>query len=204
MKVRPNREMKNLVADIKRAEEFLNEGKLNEAHEILMRARGIARTQGLPYGRIAWNLCICLDYQGRVEEALRMAVEALDQDPLAPGVRSSFLIVSKRLREIVAAAEVGDPATPVHYALLAQNDAAESDTHVAMARHLLAAGDASAAEELLESVTTLAPNCGSAWRLRADLARSQSREEEAGQYEFEALAIENAIESAVHTTAHGS
>lgn len=197
MKIRPNRELKNLLMELNRAEGLANRGEWSEALDILMRGRSVALAKSLPYGRIAWALCVCLDNLGQPEDALRMAVEAIDQDPLVPDFRGSFHIIAGRLREIVAAAKVDDPATPARYALLVDNDAAESETHVAMARHLMAAGGASAVEGLLEAVTTLAPNCGSAWRLREELARSQSREEEASGCEFEALAIENAIEAAV-------
>lgn len=199
MKIRPNREMKELLGELKHAEDLGNQGQWSEARDILMRGRSVARSKGLPYGRIAWILCICLDNLGQVEEAMRMAVEAIDQEPLVPDYRGSFGVIASRLRDLLAAAEVGDPATPAHYALLTQNDAAESETHVAMARHLVAAGDASAAEEILEAVTTLAPNSGAAWRLRADIARTQSLEEKAIGFEFEALAIENAVEAAVET-----
>lgn len=199
MKVRPNREMKELLGEIKRAEDLANDRHYEQARDILLRARSVARTQGLPYGRIAWTLCVCLDYLGHVEEALRMGVEAIDQDPLVPDFRRSFLVVARRLRDIVAASEIGDPATPAHYALLTENDAAENDTHVCMARHLVAAGDATAAAKILEAVTTLSPNSGDAWRLRAEIARSQGLNEAAIGFEFEALAVENAVNAAVET-----
>lgn len=151
----------------------------------------------LPYGLIAWRLCICLDNLGDVEDAFRAAVEAIDQDPLAHPFRRSFAVVAHRLRDIVAAAEAGDPTVPRQYALLVENDAAEDDTHVAMARLLVHAGEAAQTARLLDAVSTLSPTCAQAWRLRAEAARSLGNEDDAARCDFEAMASENAVEAAV-------
>lgn len=199
MKIRPNREMKTLLMELLRAEALMRQEQWNEARELLTRARGYARAQGWPYARIAWSLCVCLDSLGQVEEALRMVVEAIDQDPLATDYRSSFFVVAERLRDLVEKAEEGDPATPARYAMLVEHDAAEAETHVAMARHLLAAGDEPAAAELLEAVTTVAPSCSAAWLLRGELARKQGLTEEADRCGGEALMIALSIKASVRT-----
>lgn len=197
MKTRPNREMKNLLMELKRADDLMEKEQWAQARDILRRGRATAREQGLPYGLIAWRLCICLDNLGDVEDALRAAVEAIDHDPLAHPFRNSFHIVAHRLRGMIAAAEIGDPAVPRQYALLVENDAAEDDTHVAMARHLFHAGEAAQAARLLDAVTTLSPTCAPAWRLRAEVARSLDDEDAATRCDFEAMASENAVNCAV-------
>jgi len=201
MKTRLNREMKNLHGELKRADDLMDKEQWAQARDILRRGRAAARKGGLPYGLIAWRLCICLDNLGEVEDAFRAAVEAIDQDPLAHLFRHSFTVVAHRLRDIVAAAEIGDPAVPRQYALLVENDAAEDDTHVAMARHLVRAGEAVQAVRLLDAVTTLSPNFAEAWRLRAEVARVLGNEDDAARCEFEAIATENAVDAAVQMIA---
>jgi len=196
MKVRPDREMKDLLVKLGEANGLMKERRWEEARKIYLHGRSYARKRKLPYGELAWCLCVCLDNLGEVEAAFRMAVEAVDQDPFSPQVRESFHVVARRLGDKLAAT-VEDPATPARYALLAENDAAESADHLAMAKHLIFAGEPSHAAELLEALTTLAPNLGEPWRLRAQLARSQGLEEEAERMEFEALAIENAVAAGV-------
>lgn len=191
MKTRLNREMKNLLGELKRADDLMDKEQWAQARDILRRGRAAARKEGLAYGLIAWRLCICLDNLGEVEDAFRAAVEAIDQDPLAHPFRHSFTVVGHRLRDIVTAAEIGGPAVPRQYALLVENDAAEDDTHVAMARHLVHAGEAAQAARLLDAVTTLSPNCAEAWRLRAEVERSLGNEDDAARCDLEAMASED-------------
>lgn len=199
MKIRPNREMKELHGELQQAHEHMQAARWTEALELLMRGRAYAKENGFPYSKIAWQICICLDSMEELEEALLMSIEAVDQSPLDPDLRGSFLIIARRLREQVEAANVDDPATPARYKLLSECDAAETGTHVAMARHLAHAGEEDAAAELLEAVTTVEPTCAPAWRAWAEIARARGKHDEVLEYELEAIASEQAIEAAVRT-----
>jgi hypothetical protein len=172
-----NRELKNLVVELQRGEKLIAEGNCSEAKEILLRGVAVAKRMGLPYAHIAWQLCMAHDGLDEMEDATRMAVEAIDQDPLSPAYRRAFSIASRQLREQLAARSPDDPSIPRVYALLAENDAAEEDSHLMMARHLLTGGDVAGAMRLLQATTTLSPGGVEAWRLRSKLQREQGVEE---------------------------
>lgn len=162
-----------------------------------------AKRLGLPYARIAWELCIVLDNLGETEEAVQMGVEAVDQDPLAPEYRHSLFLATEKLKSEVSGLDPEDPSIPRLHALLAANDAAEEDTHIALARHLLVRGEGAQARRLLEAVTTLAPNCTEAWRLQAQVNEAVGDDEARDRCEFEALAAQSATDSALATLGAG-
>jgi len=199
MKLRLDRELKDLVGALAQADHLAREGNWAEARDRLQNGRATARRLGLPYARIAWRLCVALDNLGEVEEAFRMALEAIDQDPLAPEYRLSFTIVARRLRERVESLVPQDPSIPRLHALLAANDEADESTHLAMARHLVMQGDLAGARRLLEAVTTVSPNCADAWSLLAEVNAKLGDEEARSRCEVEATAARAAREASIVT-----
>jgi predicted Zn-dependent protease len=174
--------------------EKTDRGEHKEARELLEQLlREDPRAQSS--ASVAWNLAIVCDYLEDFEMAYRYVEEALARDPLSVPFNRSFDIIIDRIRGALASEQRApdDASTPRLYALLVQCGQADSGSHLAMARHHLHAGNATAARRLLEAVTTLEPTNREAWAHLATAARACGEEAAASEAARQAAALEDPL-----------
>jgi tetratricopeptide (TPR) repeat protein len=125
-------------------------------------------------GHVAWWQAMIADYSERFEEAMNHIKHALQIDPICVPYHRSFDVIVDRIRKALASEnrKPDDPSTPRLYQLLLGSAAADTECHLAMARHHAHRGDLAAALRLLDAVTTLEPTNKAAWQTALELARA--------------------------------
>ena len=140
---------------------------------------------------VAWWQAIVADYSERFEDAMSHIEHALQIDPICVPYHRSFDLIVDRIRKALAAEgrKPDDPSTPRLYRLLLGSAAADTESHLAMARHHAHRGEGPAALRLLEALTTLEPTNRVAWQMTLELARSagDSARAEAAATQLEGL-----------------
>lgn len=157
---------------IKRSVELVNERNFEEAVKACRWAIAEAKKLGLASGALFWHAAVADDYAGNWEDAFDHINRALALDPLAEPYRSSFTIITGRIRGALtdAGRPVDDPATPKLYEMLVRAGEADVACHAAMARYAAATGDLARAKAIAEAATLLFPASADAWRCRSDVA----------------------------------
>ena len=143
---------------------------------------------GLKSAWTHWAMAVAHDNQGEHEMALNEIRKALAQDPLSPTTRRSFDIIVGRLRQHLHGLPVTDESILRLYGLLQQSGDVDVPTHLLVARHFAATGRPERAEELLESLSLLAPAAREVWLERARIARGKGDLAGAASFEAEAHA----------------
>ncbi len=172
-------------------EQLVEKRELDEARETLT---NLLREDPRAHrsGHVAWWFAIVSDYQERFEEAMNHIEHALQIDPLCVPYHRSFDVIVDRIRKALASGErkPDDPSTPRLYRLLVASAAADTDSHLAMARFYAHCGDHAAALRLLEAITTLEPTHREAWETTLETARAagDSARAEAAAQQLQALA----------------
>ena len=119
-----------------RVEQLVDKRELDEARQELER---LLREEPRAHrsGNVAWWQAIVADYQERHEEAMSHIEHALQIDPLCVAYHRSFDVIVDRIRKALAHEErrPDDPSTPRLYRLLLGSAAADTESHLAMARH---------------------------------------------------------------------
>lgn len=113
--------------------------------------------------------------------------EAVERDPLAPGLQVAFEHVANGLRASLARAQLGDPSVPRMYDLLQAQGESDLGSHLAMVRWLVAARHLEQAEALAGALVLTTPASREAWVARADVAAARGRADEAALFRAEAL-----------------
>ena len=143
-------------------------------------------------GHVAWWQAIVADYSERFKEAMNHIEHALRIDPICVPYHRSFDLIVDRIRKALASEsrKPDDPSTPRLYRLLIGSAAAETESHLAMARHHAHQGESTAALHLLDAVTMLEPTCKAAWQLILEIARTlgDAPRAEAASLQLKALA----------------
>jgi len=150
-----------------------------------------AAALGIRSAHVSWMAATMLEMLGRHEQAYREILDAVREDPFCPSYQDKFTSLAWELRNALAAPEraVDDPSTPRLYELLQATGESDVPCHLAMARHLAAAGRREEAARLLEAVLVVAPVSKDAWLERASLARDSGNEERATACQAEAERI---------------
>lgn len=157
---------------IKRSIEFVNEGNHAEAVKACDWALAQGKRLGVTSGALFWHAAVANDYAGNWEAAFEYIDRALQLDPIAEPFRSSFGIITNRIRGALTAADraVDDPSTPKLYDLLVRAGEADVGCHAAMARYAAATGDLARAKAIADAVALLFPAAREAWKAKADVA----------------------------------
>lgn len=153
-------------------EQLVDKRELDEARQVLT---DLLRDDPRAHksGHVAWWQAIVADYSERFEEAMNHIEHALQVDPICVQYHRSFDVIVDRIRKSLAseARKPDDPSTPRLYRLLLGSAAADTESHLAMARHHAHQGETASALRLLDAVTTLEPTCKAAWQLVLDIAK---------------------------------
>ncbi|MGC4114234.1 MAG: tetratricopeptide repeat protein [Myxococcales bacterium] len=178
--------LKTTLAEVARAQELLDKERYDDAREILERAHAFLTDEGQRSSHVLWLLAVTCDFLDDLPQALHYAEQAVDLDPASPALRRSYEIVVERLRTAVGEARPGDEETPKLYELLIRADEADAGSHLAMARWHAESGNPAEAWRVLEALTVLAPSHREAWSLKATVARTLGKVQEAREAELEA------------------
>lgn len=165
-------DIRQLKASMQHAQQLGEQGRHHEAKTMLREARARCQALGIESAQLTWGLAVAADYSGCPEEALQYIVEVMRMDPLSTAGAQSLNIVVGRVRAALSDPE-RDPAhdtTPQSFALLLEIGEADTNAHVAMARHLAATGKEARALATLEAVVTLEPGNEDAWRALANVS----------------------------------
>jgi tetratricopeptide (TPR) repeat protein len=183
---------RTMLADLARLHEHGERREYEEARKLAENiTAGLARV-GLGSAHISWVRAVLFDYLGELEQAFRLAMEAITLDPVEPNYEKSFCIIVDKLRRALLDPErdPADESTPRLHAMLVQAGKADDLVHVALARHLAEVGKGEEALTVLDAVVRLSPVCGDAWTVKAVIARDLGREEEALAAQAEAAACD--------------
>ncbi|HZZ85370.1 MAG TPA: hypothetical protein VFE30_12590 [Anaeromyxobacteraceae bacterium] len=172
----------------RRAQELLDKGDFATALAAFREVKERAGQLGLDASWPCWGIAICHDNLGDLEMAFESMRESLQIDPLNLGKQASFDQVVQHIRAVLASSErsADDPSTPKLYQLLTRAGEADLAAHLAMSRHLAAAGDGAGAMRILDAVTTLYPADRLGWERKAAVARALGDGELARRCEIEA------------------
>ena len=172
----------------RRAQAFLDKSEWADAMEAFVQVREQADKLGFDGSWASWGIAICLDANGEYEMAFGNMVSALQVDPLNLGKQGSFDVIVGHIRASLAdpARSADDASTPRLYRLLVQSAEADGPSHMAMARHLSAAGDHAGALRLVDAVITLSPTWRGGWERKALIARTMGNAQLAIECEAEA------------------
>jgi tetratricopeptide (TPR) repeat protein len=182
--------LKTMLAEVSRAQELLDKERYDDAREILERAHAYCTDEGLRSAHVLWLLAVTCDFLDDLPQALQYAEQAIELDPASPALRRSYEIVVDRLRIAVSEAKPDDVETPRLYELLLRVEEADVASHLAMARWHAEAGDPAAAWRVLEALTVLAPSHREAWSLKARVARTLGKVQEAREAESQAAGLD--------------
>jgi hypothetical protein len=180
-----------LLGDMRRASDLVQERRPAEAVEVYREITAEARRAGLASAHLHWAFAVACDYSGDLEMAFEQITTAVAKDPLAVPFRHSFDLITRRIKAALADAEraADDPSTPRLYALLQRADEADVGSHLAMARYHLATGKSELARALVDAVTLLHSRSREAWELKATLAAAAGDAATAEQARLEAAAL---------------
>lgn len=180
-----------LLRDLARAQELLEHDQVQQAHDLFARVKASAAKAGVVSGHVLWGLAITSDLLGRFEESMNFINEALALDPLPGPFNRSFMIITGHIRAALLHADrkADDAGTPGLYRLLVQAGAADADTHLVQARHLLVTGNKEAALKLVQAIITLYPCSPEAWALRASIAVAMGAHQAAATSTAKAAAL---------------
>lgn len=183
--------LKQLLTEMSRAKELVEEEDFAGARDSYARLRQRCQRLGLRSAHVAWRLAAVCDALGDFEAALSYAREATELDPLALPYQRSYDLVIDRIRQALGDERraTDDPTTPRLYELLSRAGEGDARSHLAMARFLRHGGDALAAMRLLDAVTIVAPAFRPAWVEKAQVARLLGRNDDAARAEIEAAAL---------------
>jgi tetratricopeptide (TPR) repeat protein len=172
MKLFQDPQLDHLQQELRRAYDLHQEGSHVEATASYRRVHEALRRAGKVSGFVLWNLAVVADNAGEVERAFDWIVQALETDPLAVPFRNSFDVITRRLREAIAAPgrAADDPSTPRLHALLVRTGEADVPAHAAMVRWCAATGDLPRALALADALTLLHPAAREAWLCKAEVA----------------------------------
>jgi tetratricopeptide (TPR) repeat protein len=172
----------------RRAQAFLDKSEWAAAMEGFVQVRELADKLGFDGSWASWGIAICLDANGEYEMAYGNMLSALQVDPLNLGKQGSFDVIVGHIRASLAdpARDAKDASTPRLYRLLVQSAEADGPAHLAMARHLSAAGDHAGAMHIIDAVTTLSPTWREGWERKALVARALGNAQLAVECEAEA------------------
>jgi len=179
-----------LLAKLKTAQQHIDAQEPGQAEVVAKEVLAEAARAGLRSAHAHWVLAIAHDYQGELEPAFEQITRAIELDPLAPGHRNSFEIITRRIGEALydAEREDDDPSTPRLYRLLLQAGEPTAGAHLAMVRHHAATGAVDEARKLADAVTLLHPTEAAAWRAKAMVARLLGDEQAAAEADVQAAA----------------
>ena len=179
---------RELDAKNRSAQEQLDKGDWAGALKTFQEVADRARKLGIDTSWASWGLAICNDNLGDIGMAFENMRDALRVDPLNLGKQATYDQIVQHLRAALASPDLADddPATPEVYGQLLRAGEADVGAHLAMARHLAAAGEHAVAMELLEAVTRLNPGHRQAWERKAAAARSLGDAALAGRCDVEA------------------
>jgi hypothetical protein len=179
------------LGEMRRASELVQERRFDEAIQVYRALIAEGRPLDLDTGHLHWACGVACDYAGELEMAFEEVTTAMAKDPLCLPFRSSFDVVTGRIR--TALAEPGrapdEPSTPRLYALLVRADEADVAAHLAMARYHLATGHPELAVTLVDAVTLLHPWARRAWTMKAELAAAAGDAAGAEHARLEAAAL---------------
>ena len=181
---------KHLLAGAKRGFDLLDERNPAEALKVFREVLVEAHKAGIESANLLWGVAVASDYTGELEMAFENVTAALALDPLAGPIHHSFDVITRRIREALAAPErvADDPSTPRLYAILVGAGEAEVESHVAMARYHLATGNVPAAGAIADAATLLYPASKVAWDAKAAVATARGDAEGAEFARIEGVA----------------
>ncbi|MCM2333900.1 MAG: tetratricopeptide repeat protein [Anaeromyxobacteraceae bacterium] len=181
-------QFRELDAVNRRAQEQLDKSDWAGALKTFQEVAELARKLGIDTSWASWGLAICNDNLGDLTMAFDNMRESLRTDPLNLGKQASYDQIVQHIRAALASTDRADddPTTPMLYEQLARAGEADVGAHLAMARHLAAAGEHAAALELLDAVTRLHPGHRQAWERKASVARALGDAALAGRCDVEA------------------
>lgn len=157
---------------IKKSVELVNGNNFEEAVKACRWAIAEAKKLGVASGALFWHAAVANDYAGNWEDAFDHINRALELDPIAEPYRSSFTIITRRIRGALADASrsADDPSTPKLYEMLVRAGEADVGSHAAMARYAAATGDLAKAKAIADAATLLFPASPEAWKCRSEVA----------------------------------
>jgi hypothetical protein len=157
---------------IKRSVDFVNEGQHENAVKACAFGLKVAGQLGLTSGALFWHAAVANDYAGNWEAAFEHITRALDLDPLSEPFRTSFGIITNRIRGALTQADraVDDPSTPKLYELLLRAGEADVACHAVMARYAAATGDLAKAKAIADAAALLFPASPEAWKVKSEVA----------------------------------
>jgi hypothetical protein len=181
---------KHLLTGAKRGFELLDNREPAEALKVFREVIVEARKAGIESANLYWGCAVASDYTGEMEMAFENVTAALALDPLAGPIHHSFDVITRRIRDALSDPEraVDDPSTPRLYAILVGAGEAEVESHVAMTRYHLAAGNVAAAGAIADAAALFYPNAPSAWEAKAAVATARGDAEGPEQARIEAAA----------------
>ena len=144
----------SISREVQRAQSLLDEGKHEEAREVLGRALARTRALGRGSAHIHWMLAIASDYLQDAQAAVHHIREAVSLDPGAPPFWRSLEIIRDRLLATLHSEPLGEDApNPVElYESLKSLGPVDAATHLVVARHYAAKGNRKMAVELARAV----------------------------------------------------
>jgi len=162
-------QVKDMLAAEMHAMGLVDSGKVVEAEPLLRRLRDDARNIGIGHAILSHRLSFVCFRQGRLEEALELTCEAIAAEPLNHHYHQGYQAVVQQMREVIEAKslEPGDARIPRYHALLAREDEATVETHLALLRHLAAVGAKEELERFSKALALLHPGHPEVWRFRA-------------------------------------
>ena len=186
-----DKRVKHLLTGSKRGFELLDNREPAEALKVFREVLVEARKAGIESANLLWGVAVASDYTGELEMAFENVTAALALDPLSGPIHQSFEVITRRIREALAAPErvADDPSTPRLYAILVGANEAAVESHAAMARYLLATGNVPAAAAIADAAALLYPASKAAWEVKAAVATSRGDAEGAERARIEGLAV---------------
>lgn len=157
--------------EVERADGLAHEKEFDQAIDVLERVIAMLRQRGAGHATLVWRLAVAHDRAGYLDQAFRLIYQAQSGEPGSPDIEKSRRIITRRLREAVAAGEMQD--LRASYELLRDAGQADAACHLAMAQQLAEGQAWSEAERLLAALTTLHPTLTEAWTLRGAVATAQ-------------------------------
>jgi hypothetical protein len=191
MRTFPDVRMRELMSGVRRATSLMEKGEHAEALQVLTDVRARATPAGIDSAFVAWNVAQCQHALDDLEAAFESICQAARLDPLAQPIQSTFEAISWALRASMADPERAPTDIAIrrmYYALMLAGEA-DVTSHVAMAKHLSAAGEHRRALEILDAVTLLAGVSQDAWRAKGAVARAAGDDALAAECEAQVEAI---------------
>lgn len=178
-------------------DDLIKKGDLDTARSRLAHANTIVRSHGLESGHLAYLAAVVYAIEGQHRSAIYAAEEAIQRDPMQPRFRELHTSLLNALAATFKTSGHEEPEMASWYELLVEEGYADTEVHLAWARHQLALGYAESAVRILDALAVLAPVAVPIEALRAEAYEAAGRPDVAERCRTHAAVLREGAEHPV-------